>query len=186
MSPVTKVLLGASALVAIGLTGQAQIERLTLEEMVQKTDNAIYGEIVSSEVIRIDSEIDGPELYFTHLTIEGESLVDGEPITSIVTFPGGFINDEEGVWNSEAPSADDTKLGNQVVAFWKHLDNAGGGLECDFLYASHGGIYRTVDSPKGTIVMGRGDGYAIDANTRLVDLDAAITKIAETVKKEEL
>jgi hypothetical protein len=179
-------LLGAAALATASLTGLAQIERLSLEQMVQKTDNSVFGEIISSEVIRIDHPSDGPELYFTHLTVEGESLVNGELTTVVVTFPGGFVSETDGVWNSEAPSADDVKIGNQIVAFYKHLDNAGGDLECNFLYASHGGLYRTVDSPRGTVVMGRGEGYAIVGNTRLTDLDTAITTISEQTKKEEL
>lgn len=183
MKTLPKLLLGASAMLAIATLSQAQIERLTLGSMVQKTDDALYAEIISKEVIRIDDERDGPELYYTHLTLQGESLETGEPATIRVTFPGGFIDEENGAWNSEAPSADDTKIGNNVVAFYKHIDNAGGGLECNFLYASHGGIYRTVESPGGTVVLGRGDGYAIDSNVSLEDLDKALTVLS---KQEEL
>ena len=178
-------LLGVLALIFAGLSGQAQIERLSLEQMVQKTDDALFAEITSKEVIRIDHPTDGPELYFTHLTLEGTSLSTGEAQTIVVTFPGGFVNETDGVWNSEAPSADDSKIGNQVVAFYKHIDNAGGDLACNFLYASHGGLFRTVDSPAGTVVMGRGDGYAIQNNTRLNALDTAITTIADATKKEQ-
>ncbi len=174
------LLVGTLAALVAGVSlsdGQAAIERLNLTQMVQKTDGALFAEITASQVIRIDSEVDGPELYFTHLTLEGESLSTGEPTTVIVTFPGGFVSETEGVWNSEAPSADDQKIGNKVVAFYKHLDNAGGGLECDFLYASHGGMFRTVDAPNGTVVLGRGDGYAVDANITLDSLTRAIEKL---------
>ena len=180
MNRLTLPLLGALAVLGLQ-SGQAAIERLTLEQMVQKTDDALFAEITASEVIRIDSEVDGPELYFTHLTLEGESLTTGEPATVVVTFPGGFVSETEGVWNSEAPSADDQKIGNRVVAFYKHLDNAGGGLECNFLYASHGGLFRTVEAPNGTVVLGRGDGYAVDANITLESL----TKAIETLDKPE-
>jgi len=180
MKRFTLPLLGALAVLGLQ-SGEAAIERLTLEQMVQKTDDGLYAEITASEVIRIDSEVDGPELYFTHLTLEGESLTTGLPETVIVTFPGGFVSETEGVWNSEAPSADDQKIGNKVVAFYKHLDNAGGGLECNFLYASHGGLFRTVEAPNGTVVLGRGEGYAVDANITLESL----TKAIETLSKPE-
>ena len=173
--------LAASALVVLGT--QAQIERLDLDSMVQKTDDTLFAEITNKEVIRIDDEKDGPELYFTHLTLRGESLETGQPATVTVTFPGGFINEVDGVWNSEAPSADDIKIGNRVVAFYKHIDNAGGGLACNFLYASHGGLFRTVEGPQGTVVLGRGEGYAIDNNISLEDLNQAISTL---VKKEQL
>jgi len=173
--------LAATALVALGT--QAQIERLTLDSMVQKTDDTLFAEITGKEVLRIDDEKDGPELYFTHLTLEGKSLETGQRATVTVTFPGGFVNAEEGVWNSEAPSDDDIKIGNHVVAFYKHLDNAGGGLACNFLYASHGGLYRTVEGPAGTVVLGRGEGYAIDNNTSLADLTKAVTKLVQQEQK---
>lgn len=179
MKRLSLILLGAFALVAVGAMSQAQIERLSLESMIQKTDDTIIGEIVAKEVIRIDDAKDGPELYYTHLTLRGESLETGQLVDVVVTFPGGFINEEDGVWNSEAPSDEDTKIGNKVVAFYKHIENAGGGLECNFLYASHGGLYRTVNGPNGAIALGRGEGYAIAANTSVQDLATAIATIIE-------
>jgi hypothetical protein len=169
--------LAAAALIAAGVAGTAQIERLTLDQMVAKTDNSVVGEITKKEVIRIDHPIDGPELYFTHLTVEGRSLVDGKKMTAVVTYPGGFIDDENGVWNSEAPSDEDTKLGNQVVVFFKHTKNLGGDLEADALYASHGGLFRTAKSQSGTVVLGRGEGYAISDNTQLSVLDESVTEL---------
>ena len=96
--------LSVAALVAAGSLAGAQIERLDLTQMVAKTDNSLVGTIVGKEVIRIDHPVDGPELYYTTLTIQGTSLKDGKALTVDVTFPGGFIDAEHGVYNSEAPS----------------------------------------------------------------------------------
>ena len=63
--------LAAIALLAAGTFSNAQIERLTLEQMVAKTDNSVLGKITAKKVIRIDHEVDGPELYYTHLTVKG-------------------------------------------------------------------------------------------------------------------
>ena len=49
----------------------------------------------------------------------------------------------------------------------------------DTLYASHGGVYRTVDGPQGVVVLGRGEGYAVKNNTRLDHLEVAIPKLRE-------
>jgi hypothetical protein len=175
-----------TAALAVGaLLGTAQIERLNLDQMVAKTDDALIGKITKSEVIRIDHPVDGPELYYTHLTVEGRSLETGQEKTVVVTFPGGFIDDEHGVWNSEAPSADDIKIGNRVVSFYKWSDNMGGDLAGNALYASHGGLFRTVEGRKGTVVLGRGDGYAIPHNTQLSTLDAQITAIAEAQRNNK-
>ncbi|MBM3975801.1 MAG: hypothetical protein FJ299_02285 [Planctomycetes bacterium] len=187
MKPPHRIALYAGAL-ALGIAGlfsnsfTAQIERLDLPSMVAKTDNSVYAEIVAKRVIRVDDPVDGPELFYTILTLEGTSLRNGASLSVDVTFPGGFINDKEGVHNSEAPSADDIKVGNRVVAFYKWSNNMGGQVRGNALYASHGGIYRTTDSPKGRMVLGRGDGYAVAKNLALADLETAVRSLV-TEKK---
>jgi hypothetical protein len=157
---------------------RAQIERLTLDEMIAKTDNAVLAEITGQKVFRVDDPVDGPELYYTTLTLQGRSLEDGKPITVDVTYPGGFIDEEHGAHNSEAPSADDVKVGNTVVAFYRWSDNMGGGVAANALYASHGGLFRTVASPTGKVVLGRGEGYAIESNKSVANLESAIRNSA--------
>jgi hypothetical protein len=171
--------LAALAVAALTAAGAAQIERLTLDQMVAKTDNSVLAEIVGRKVFRVDHPVDGPELYFTTLTLQGTSLRDGKALTVDVTYPGGFIDEEHGVHNSEAPSADDVKLGNTVVAFYKWSDNLGGDVRGNALYASHGGLYRTVAGPTGSVVLGRGEGYAIDKNKSVANLESAVRSIVE-------
>ena len=165
------VILGSAVL------GTAQIERLDLPTMLQKADDAVFGTITHSEVIRIDHPVDGPELYYTHITIDGRSLSTGESVSKVVTFHGGFIDEESGVYNSEAPSADDVRMGSDVVAFYSWTDNMGGDLEANAMYAGHGGVYRTIKGRKGTIVLGRGEGYAVSKNTLLTDLDTEVSRL---------
>lgn len=176
--------LAAFAAAATAAVHVAQIERLTLDEMVAKTDDSVLAEIAAKRVFRVDHPIDGPELYFTTLTLQGESLETGQPITVDVTFPGGFLDEENGVHNSEAPSDDDTTIGNVVVAFYRWSDNMGGGVAANALYASHGGIFRTVAGPTGTVVLGRGEGYAIAANKSVSALgDSIRAAVAEQKRK---
>ena len=163
-----------AALVCAATLGWAQIERLDLAHMVAKTDNAVLGTIVGKEVTRVDHPIDGPELYFTHLLIQGRSLYTGNAITVPVTFAGGFVRPGEGTWNSEAPSADDTQVGNRVVVFYKWTDNMGGDVAANAIYAAHGGLYRVVKGRQDKVVLGQGDGYAVSGNIALGELDRAI------------
>jgi hypothetical protein len=149
----------------------ASIQRLTLRQMVEKTDGAIFGVIASRSVSVVPMDDGSEELYFTTLTIQGRSLYDGQELSVSVSYPGGILDGERGVWNAEAPSEDDVAIGNQVVAFWQWNDNLGGGFACNELYAAHGGIYRTFDAKKGRIVQGRGEGYAVSANRLLTDLE---------------
>ena len=178
MKKTSKVLgLAVAALFTAAALGTAQIERLDLPTMLQKADDAIHGTITHSEVIRIDHPVDGPELYYTHITVEGRSLSTGATESKVITFHGGFIDDENGVFNSESPSADDVRVGAEVVAFYVWTDNMGGDLAGNAMYAGHGGIYRTVKGRKGTVVLGRGDGYAVSKNITLTDLDAEVSRL---------
>jgi predicted acetyltransferase len=81
------------------------------------------------------------------------------------------------VHNSEAPRADEVKVGNEVVVFYKWSDNMGGDLAANALYASHGGIYQVATSRKGEIALGKGDGYAIAANVAVSDLKSQISAL---------
>jgi hypothetical protein len=175
--------LGALALVAAGATGLAQIQRLTLDQMVQATDDAIVGTIVKSKVFRVDHPVDGPELYFTTLTIQGSSLSDGRDHYVDVTFAGGFIDEHEGVWNSEAPSADEIRIGNRVVAFYGWLDNMGGDVAGNALWASHGGLYQVAGGATQPVVLGKGAGYAVSSNWELAKLDQEITRLTKLLEK---
>ena len=169
--------LALPAVVLVASLAGAQIERLDLAQMVARTDNAVHGHILAQEVVRIDHPVDGEGLFFTHLTVEGTSLVDGQHLTVQVTFPGGFVSPGEGVYNSEAPSADETRVGNEIVAFYKWSDNLGGGLAGNALYASHGGIYRVATTRRGPVALGKGDGYALASNVRVTELRTRIAKL---------
>jgi len=178
----SSVLIGAASVALVGALGFAQIVRLDLSQMVAQTDGAIYGTIVDKEVIRIDHPVDGPELYYTTLFIEGRLLGGTEPTTVGVTFAGGFIDDQHGAWNSEAPTADETRLGNRILAFYKWSDNMGGDLAANALYAAHGGLYTTLQAGGNTIVQGRGDGYAVRKNATLENLEQRIVEIRASQK----
>jgi hypothetical protein len=168
------LLLGAFGAAAFG-----QIKSFTLDEMVRTADQAVDGQIIGARAFRVDSPTDGAELYFTTLTIQGRTLGAGQPITVDVTYHGGFVSETEGVFNSEAPSADDVKLGKRVIAFYRWADDMGGGVGANALIAAHGGLYRVVDGPRGAAVLGRGAGYAIAANRRIVDLETAVRRVAQ-------
>ena len=174
-----QITLGLSALAVAAATtiGMAQIRALNLGEMVDLADDAIHGTIVNSQVFRIDDPVDGPELFFTTLTIEGRSMTTGDLTTVDVTFHGGFVSETEGVFNSEAPSKEDCKIGTPVVAFYGWQDNMGGGVASNALMAAHGGLFRTIGAGDAEVVLGRGEGYAISTNIRSNDLAGAIGRL---------
>ena len=166
----------ALALCSLAATAAAQVKSMDLPEMVSVADQAVHGRILSKRVARIDAP-DGRTLYYTTMTVEGRLLDAGTPVRVDVTFSGGFLNEEEGYWHSEAPSADDTRVGNDVVLFTKWTDGMGGALRANWIVAEHGGLFRTVDGPDGPLALGRGQGYAIAKNVRVADLSKAVERI---------
>jgi hypothetical protein len=175
--------LSVVALATATALGLAQIERLDLSQMVSKMDDAVVGTIIEKHAIRIDHPVDGPELYFTHMTIEGHSLVTGEAKTVVVTYNGGWVDAEQGAHNSEAPTEDDTRKGNRVVAFYAWTDNMGGDLAANGLIALHGGLYQVAAGRKGDVVLGQGDGYAVSSNIALGDLGTTVTETGRQVRE---
>jgi hypothetical protein len=173
----------AAAAVLLGASALAQIRSFTLEEMVQHADQAIHGQILASRVERIDSPVDGPELYYTTITIQGRTLGDGQATTVDVVFRGGFLGEAQGVFNSEAPAADDVQVGRRVIAFYRWADDMGGGKAGNQLVAAHGGLYRTIETPRGPAVLGRGPGYAIAANRHVEQLETAVRTLAAAKPK---
>ncbi len=127
---------------------------------------------------RVDSA-DGPDNYFTTLTIEGREVGAETPVTVEVTFLGGFINETEGTFNSESPAAGNVEVGNRIVAFYKWMDDMSGGVSANALMCAHGGLYRTMDGPKGTVVLGRGKGYAVTSNRKIERLDTQVRSLQQ-------
>lgn len=175
----SSTLLAGLALAGAATFAIAQIETLDLPAMVQKADSAIFGTITDRQVVRFDHEVDGSDLFYTHLTIQGHDLATNEERTVVVTLHGGFLDERVGVYNSEAPPADAILLGKRVVAFYAYTDNMGGDLAANSLYASHGGLYQTVTNRAGkTVVLGQGPGYAIDQNVSLTELQEQIAVLS--------
>lgn len=174
--------LPALLLSALGFAGWAQIQTLSLPEIVDRTEGAVYGEIISKRAFKVFGP-EGRDYYFTTLTIEGSSTSDGTPITVDVTYHGGFVTETDGVHNSEAPTADDVRVGNRILAFYSWADDMGGGHSANVLHNAHGGLYRTVDGPRGTTVLGRGTGYPIARNTSMTSMQSALRRLYSEKKK---
>ena len=139
-------------------------------------ESVMHGKIVANAVFRTDVPEQG--LFFTKLQIEGTDLLTGQPKILEVKYIGGFISPTEGAFNSEAPHADDVKVGNEVVIFTYFEENLGNGVSGHAIYALHGGLYRVVNTSRnGKIVLGRGEGYAVSRNWKLEELGARVVEL---------
>lgn len=166
-------LLAAASVLLLVQVGSACIEELNLSTMVTKTDSAVHGTITEVRTVRFVPEGDD-RLIFTILTIEGEDLYTGQPVTTEAAFLGGtFEGDSMMIPSMPAPA--DYRLGNDVVVFRGLVE--GWGPEIDHcVYAAMGGIFRTVDTRKGTVVLGKGEGFAVANNIRISSLKADISR----------
>lgn len=172
-------------LIALVAVAGASIERLTLRQMIAKTDGGVVGEITGKQVFVVDLGPGYGEQSYTTLTVTGTNLVKGSEQTIEVSYPGGILPDGRGSYNSEAPKADAVRLGRKVLVFYKTVEDLGGGVPGHLLNASHGGLFTTFQDKKGrVIVQGRGDGYAVPKNILLTDLVTAAKKHDAELRRE--
>ena len=145
----------------------ACIEALTLSQMVQKTDAAVLGTITDVHGVRFVTD-DEDRMIYTVVTIEGEDLYTGLPRTIEAAFVGGTYKGESMLVTS-MPAPSEYRIGNEVLIFSGKVEGWGPEIErC--VYAAMGGIFRTVDTRKGTVLLGKGMGTAVERNIRLSDL----------------
>ena len=167
-------LLAAAMTVLLVQGGSACIEELDLASMVAKTDSAVHGTITDVRTVRFVPEGDD-RLIFTILTIEGKDLYTGNATTTEAAFLGGtFESDSMMVTSMPAPS--EYRLGNDVVVFRGAVE--GWGPEIDHaVYAAMGGIFRTIETKKGTVVLGKGEGFAVESNLLVSNLVREISNL---------
>jgi len=171
-----KTLLLAPLALGVGASGVlAAIERLDLRQMVQKADGAGVGR--SDSVTSTLHELaDVGEHVFTHVRVRGTDFYTGAPADVTVSFIGGRYGDFE-KYCCEQPTAAELRIGNRALAFYKWTPGMGGGEGMNGLCASHGGIFPVLSGPKGDVVLGKGEGYAVSSNTAFLTLQAQANAI---------
>ncbi len=174
-----RLLAATGALLMLARGGSACIEELDLAKMVAKTDVAVSGVVTGVRTVRYVPPGDD-RLIYTLVTVEGTDLYTGRPRTIEAAFLGGtYQGDSMMVTSMPAPS--EYEVGKQVVVFSGPVE--GWGPEVDrCIYAAMGGIFRVIDTRRGPVVLGKGEGFAVSENVLLSDLQVQITR--ELVKRE--
>ena len=172
-------LTASAAILLLMQAGNACIEELDLQNMISKTDVAVQGTITDVRTVKYTPENDDLLIY-TIVTIEGTSLYDNSQITVDAAFLGGTFEGESMMVTS-MPAPSEYRLGNDVVVFSGTVQGWGPDIDrC--VYASMGGIFRTIDSRKGAVVLGKGKGFAIEGNQLVSTLISDIAKAASEAK----
>jgi len=165
-------LLAAVFAVLLVQGGSACIEELNLSQMVAKTDSAVHGTITDVRTVKYVAAENDQRIY-TILTVEGEDLYSGQQVSVEAAFLGGTYQGESMTVTS-MPAPSEYRLGNEVVVFRGAVE--GWHPEIDHaVYAAMGGIFRTVDTKKGPVALGKGEGFAIENNTRISNLKSEIS-----------
>lgn len=172
-----------SALVGLVLAGTAYacIEALDLNKMVAKTDVAVSGTITSVRTVKYTPPGDDRIIY-TLVTVEGEDLYTGQSRTIEAGFVGGTYAGESMMVTS-MPAPNEYRVGNKVVLFSAPVEGWGPEVaRC--MYASYGGIFKQINTKNGPVVLGKGEGFAVENNTSMADLRQSIATALELKAKE--
>ena len=164
-------------LVALGLLAlpvTASIKALNLEETLEIHSDVVHGTIVSKDTLVLDHPEAGS--VYTRLTIEGESVVTGSKATTTAVFMGS--HDPADRFNhSEMPELKDTRVGNEVLVFTFADERLGGR---NLIY-NLGGVFRVERGFGEAVVIGKGEGFAFAANTRLDEATRSVRDTWEVV-----
>jgi hypothetical protein len=146
----------------------AAIKAMTLAELMEVTTDAVQVRIVDKSSFALDYPFEGA--VYTKLTVEGESLRTGAPVSTSVVFLGSH-DPADHYGTSEMPTLQDTRVGNEVVIFHARDEQFPGGANVVHNLAS---VYRVEQTFGIPVVIGKGEGAAFTDNIRLADARALV------------
>jgi len=158
-----KFLVATALVAAVTVPVVAAIKAMNLRELMEITNDVVLGEVVGKTTFVDDHEMEGA--VYTTLTVQGESLRNGEVGTYEVTFLGSHDPADEFVI-SEMPALQDVRLGGEVVLFTESQADFGGRNVAH----SWANAYRVERSFGEPVVMGKGEGSAFPTNMTLVSV----------------
>mgnify|MGYP003980805229 CR=1 FL=1 len=168
-----QLVVAAGALLLAG-AAIACIEPLDLGKMMSRTDTAVLGEITQVRTVLHNPENEDRMIY-TIVTVQGEDIYTGQARTLEAAFLGGtYQGDSMLVTSMPAPS--EYQLGKKVLTFGAAVSDWGSEIN-HAMYASYGGLFQTVATNNGVVVLGKGQDFAIEKNIALPTLRKQISKI---------
>lgn len=167
----------ATALLAAAIS--AQVLQLTLREMLARVDSAVMGEVVQKTTWRgpVEGFNDDPE--FTTIIVSGEDLVTGKQVQREITY---FGSDARPV--SEMPNERETRVGARGLYFSEPVNTPWGGREkLNSLTTAQNGVFALEAGPKGDVIIGKGEGTAIEKSVFAADLRKEVVTILADLRK---
>jgi hypothetical protein len=167
-----KLALAALGAVALAVPTFAAVKAMTLSELMGITTDTVHVHILAKSTFHSDWPMSG--VVWTKLTVQGESLRTGEPVTADLVFLGSH-DPADNYGTSEMPTLQDTRVGGEAVIFFNgHDEQVPGQLNRIFDLSN---VYRVERSFGTPVVIGKGEGAAFVEN---VKLDDARTLVRQT------
>lgn len=155
-------LLAAIAVLAVPL--HAGIKAMNLAQLMEITTDAVHVQVVEKSVHPIDLE--GVPAVYTKLTVVGESIRRGEPVSMELMFLGSHDPKDECMF-SEMPELQDVRVGAETVLFVDVDPKRFDGMPVVHNLAN---AFRVENAFGSKVVIGKGKGMAIATNTKLTEL----------------
>ena len=165
-----KIAAAALGAAVLAVPVAAAIKAMTLKELMGITTDTALVHIVDKTTFHSDWPMSG--VVWTKLTVQGESLRTGEPVSTSVCFLGSH-DPRDGYGTSEMPSLQDTRVGADAVVFFKHDTTSPGEMNT---VGGLAGVYRVEQGFGEPVVIGKGEGFAFADNIKLADARALVLK----------
>ncbi len=179
-------------LIAALLAGAASacIEALTLPKMLSRIQvrgpvipgvprgDVVEGKVTGVRSVRINpTGMDFDDRIYTVVEVTGTSLLTGRPVRQEAAFLGGVFQGESMLVTSMPGNPRLYSPGNEVVIFAAPVNDWHPSIT-HAIYAATGGIYQVVGTPRhGKVVLGKGEGFAVDRNLPVSELRQSIARI---------
>ena len=163
----------AAALLGLALIAVpvgAAIKAMTLSETLEIHTDVVQGKILGKTTVKTDLPLEG--MVYTHMTVQGESLITGETVTRELVFLGSH-EPSDNYGTSEMPTLQDTRVGAEALVFYKHDET--GATPVDRVF-DLSGVYRIEQTFGAPVVIGKGEGFAFPQNVKLADARDQIRK----------
>jgi hypothetical protein len=155
----TALIAASLALVTVPIF--AAVKAMTLAELMEVTQDTALVRIVDKDSFASDVPFEGA--VFTRLTVKGESLRTGKPVSTQVIFLGSH-DPADRFASSEMPTLQDTRVGAEAILFMYSDPGMPG---TPFRVANHADVYRVEQVFGSPVVVGKGEGAAFSENVTL-------------------
>lgn len=161
--------------------GLAAVKAMTLSELLSMSSDVVHATITAKSTFRTTTNMHDEEAVYTKLHVQGTSLMSGQAVDTDVVFMGSH-SAADGFATSEMPTAQDTRVGNEIVLFFHdHPEELPVAAHVVHNFAEVFRVERAFGLP---VLMGKGDGSAFPENVLLSEAHSRVKAAADALKAQ--